>query len=202
MSAFAFIDADGIPIGGGVQRMLPEGAIPLPEPFTTTDLPRLQWRDGAWFKRDVPEPTPPTRAEIEAHAASMLARTRSEAIDRINARVGEIRKQIYTDIPGQDALYLEKRAEAVAYVAEVNHGGEPETLKDYPLLDNEVGITAPTAWTLAQLWLNRSDQFKRVGALTERARMRAAIAVSTAPDLQTIETHEIAFNEALNSLPL
>lgn len=202
MIAFAILDKDGLPIGGGMRRELPEGAIELPSPFTTADLPRLIWRDGIWEERVLPAPVPPTEAELAAREAAMLARARSEAVDRIHARVGDIRKRIYTDIPGQDALYLEKRAEAVAYVAETNHGGEPADLKDYPLLANEVGITAPTAWSLAQIWLNRSDQFKRVGAETERARMQAMIAVSTAPDFQTIETIERTFNEALNRLPL
>lgn len=202
MIAFAFTDADGIPTGGGIHRELPEGAVALDAPWTTLDLPRLQYRDGAWVERKLPAPAQPTRAELAERAAALLARARTEAADRINARVGALRKRIYTDIPGQDAMYLEKRAEAVAYVAETNHGGEPETLRDYPLLANEVGITAPTAWTLAQIWLNRSDQFKRVGAETERARMQAVIAIGAAPDFETIETIERDFNEALNGLPL
>lgn len=203
MIAFAFIGSDGIPTGGGVRQSLPDHAVPLHPPYTTADLPRIRFRNDRWEERDdlVPDPVPGPE-EIALWQSVMLQRARAEAVARINARVGALRKRIYTDIPGQDAMYLEKRAEAVAYVAETNHGGEPETLRDYPLLANEVGITAPSAWTLAQIWLNRSDQFKRVGAETERARMQAVIAIATAPDFETIETFERDFNEALNGLPL
>jgi hypothetical protein len=38
-------------------------------------------------------------------------------VARLATRAGHLRLRVYTDIPGQDALYLEKRAEALAYVA-------------------------------------------------------------------------------------
>lgn len=203
MIAFAIIDANGIPTGGGIRRELPDGAVPLTPPFTTLDLPRLRYRDGAWEERtDLPEPKPPTEADLAAGAAAILERARAEASADINIRIGDLRRRIYTDIPGQDAMYLEKRAEAVAYVAEARGRGEPPTLADYPLLANEVGLTAPTAWTLAQLWLNRSDQFKRVGAATERLRMQALIDISTAKDIEALEAIERDFTEALSRLPL
>jgi hypothetical protein len=50
MIAFAFVDADGIPTGGGILPNLPEGAIELAAPFGTLDLPRIRWRNGAWEK--------------------------------------------------------------------------------------------------------------------------------------------------------
>jgi hypothetical protein len=205
MIRFAQLDENGNPTFGGTRKELPEGAVELPEQYSFRDLPRLQYRNGAWEERKdyVPpserEPTDEDRAMAQA---AMLARARAEAGTRINAAVGEVRKRIYTDITGQDALYLEKRAEAVAYVAEARGRGEPETLADYPLLANEVGVTAPTPWTLAQLWLNRSDQFKRVGAATERLRMQALVDISTAPDIAALEAIERNFTEALNRLPL
>ncbi len=200
MIAFAFIDKNGIPNGGGMRRELPDGAVALTPPFTTADLPRLQLVDGIWVERVLVPPAPPTPAELAERAAAVLDGARSGAAGRINARVGEVRRRIYTDIPGQDALYLEKRSEAVAYVAATVRGAEPRTLAEFPLLENEVGITAPDPWQLAQLWLNRNDQFKRVGAATERLRMRALIAIATAPDEATTETIERDFNEALNGL--
>lgn len=203
MIAFAWLDENGVPIGGGSRRELPEGAVELCQPFGLSDLPLIRFRDGRWERRDDLPPEPePTSDESAAALAAQLISTKILAIDRINQRAGDLRKRIYTDIPGQDALYLEKRAEAVAYVAAVARGAEPASLKDYPLLDSEVGVTAPAAWHLAQVWLNRSDQFKRVGAATERARMQASIAISAAPDTSTIESIEAQFNEALNSLPL
>lgn len=203
MIDFAYIDARGYPTGGGIRPTLPDGAVPLSEPFSTADLPRLRFRDGAWEARtDLPEAKPPTAAQIAANAAETLDRSRQVAVNRINARAGDIRKRIYTDIPGQDALYLEKRAEALAYVAEALGSAEPTSLHDYPLLENETGVTAQTPWQLAQIWLFRADQFKRVGATTEQHRMRALIAIAAAPDLTTLETIERDFIEAMSRLIL
>ncbi len=203
MMAFAFIDADGLPTGGGIRPYLPDGAIPLTPPFTTNDLLRIRWRNGAWEERgDIVHDPKPTIEEIRVRQAALLARAQAMAADNINRCAGNLRKQIYTDIPGQDAMYLEKRAEAVAYVREARGQGEPVTLADYPLLENEVGVTTPDPWSLAQLWLNRSDQFKRVGAATERLRMQALIDISTAKDIEALETIERDFTEALSRLPL
>ena len=203
MIAFAFVNADGIPTGGGIRQELPEGAVPLSEPFTTMDLPRLRYREGTWEERtDLPDPPVLSEVELAERSAADLNRARAYSSSLINQAAGEVRKRIYTDIPGQDALYLEKRAEAIAYVAEARGRGEPATLADYPLIANEVGVTAPSAWMLAQLWLNRSDQFKRVGASTERLRMQALIDISTATDFEALEAIERDFTEALSRLPL
>ncbi|MFP5479890.1 MAG: hypothetical protein ACLGIE_09405 [Alphaproteobacteria bacterium] len=200
--SYVFLDANGIPTGGGSNRQLPEGAIPLPPPFTTMDLPRLRYHDGVWTLRDLPAPSPPTAEETAAIALAQLAIARTRAVETVNKRAGDLRKRIYTDIAGQDTLYLEKRAEAVAYVAATEVQGEPLTLEDYPLIENEVGITAPTPWQLAQIWLHRSDQFKSAGAATERLRMRALIAVDAAPDFDALDTILADFTEALDGLPI
>lgn len=57
MIAFVFVDADGLPLRGGMHRAVPEGAIVLPPPWTTADIPRLRYRNGAWEVR--PQPTEP-----------------------------------------------------------------------------------------------------------------------------------------------
>lgn len=207
MIAFAFIGNDGHPTRGGTARALPEGAVVLPAPFTTADLPRLQYRDGVWVERiDLAQPFALTPEEVAAEQAAMaeglLSRARAQAVENINRRTGDFRKRVYTDIAAQAGIYMDKRAEAVAYVAAVEHGSEPETLADYPYLEGEVGVTAPTAWQLAQIWLHRNDTFSVLGSATESVRRRAIVAVETAPDFDTIETIEAAFTEALNSLPL
>lgn len=207
MIAYVFVDAEGFPTGGGMRPQVPEGAIVLPAPFTTLDLPRLQYRDGEWKERP-PEPQPfaltpeEVAAEQAAMAASLLARARAQGIERINRRTGDFRKRVYTDIAAQAGIYMDKRSEAVAYVAAVEHGTEPETLADYPYLAGEVGVTAPTAWQLAQIWLHRNDRFSEIGSATESIRRRAIVAVETAPDFDAIETIERDFTEALSSLPL
>ena len=203
MIAFAFVDQSGIPTGGGIRRELPDGAVALPSPFSTIDLPRLRYRNGVWEERtDLPEPAAPTEGELVERAAAMLAQARAVAVERINAAIGRLRLKVYTEIPGQAGIYMDKRAEAVAYVAAVEHGTPPETLADYPYLGGEVGVTAPTAWQVAQIWLHRNDTFSDIGAATEAVRRRAIVAVEGAPDFDAIETIERDFNEALNSLSL
>lgn len=198
MIAFAFVTPDGLPRTGGMRPVLPEGAIVLPAPFTTTDLPRLRWTGEAWVWRDDPVQAQ-TEAEVAADAADALVRAKVEAVARINQRTGRARLRVYTDIPGQDALYLEKRDEALRFVGLWQ---EPLTLDDFPLLAAEIGITAPTPWQLAQIWLHRADQFKAFGAATERARQQALAALETAPDLAAIDQIEAAFIATLGKLPV
>ncbi len=208
MKIFAYIDANGIPVRGGRNRELPDGAVELTPPLNIEDLPHIRFRDGAWERRPEEQPfvlsPEEVAAEQAAMAAAQLTRARTQLVERVNRMAGDLRRRIYTDIPGQDALYLEKRAEALAYVAATlaQGGTEPALLDAYPLLASEVGITAPSAWQLAQLWLNRSDQFKRVGAATEQARMRAIAAIATAPDFTSLEAIEADFTEGLSRLPL
>lgn len=199
MIAYAFIDDQGRPTGGGMRSALPEGAVALTPPFTTLDLPRLQLVDGVWTLREI---APPGAEDLALQRADALQAAIRTAVVRVNQRAGAMRLRIYTDIPGQDALYLEKRAEAVAFVLATEQMGEPESLADFPLLAGEVGVTAPTAWQLAQIWLFRSDQFKALGAATERARMQALVALSTAPDFAAIEKIEAEFIATLGKLPV
>lgn len=203
MIDFAFIDRAGRPTGGGKGRALPDGAVALTPPFTTEDLTRIRFRDGQWEERtDLKPPPPPTPEETAVLRTAALEAARARTVERVNDRVDALRRRIYTDIAGQDALYLEKRAEAVAYVRQTDIAGEPRDLGDFPLLANEVGITAPTPWQLAQVWLHRSDQFKAVGAATERARMIAANAIAAAPDEDTLDRIHAELVETLGRLPL
>lgn len=208
MITFAFIDQDGLPNRGGRTRELPDGAVELTPPFTIQDLPRLRYRDGAWEERPETQPFAMTAEEVAAEQAAMaaaqLASARKHSVDRVNRMVGDLRKRLITDIPGQDAIYLEKRAEALAYVAatEARGGAEPETPEDYELLLGEVGITAPDAWMVAQIVLNKAHQFKRVGAATEALRKTAIAAIATAPDFATLEAIEADFTQGLTGLSL
>jgi hypothetical protein len=200
MIAYAFLTPDGRPTGGGSAPALPDGAVPLTEPWTTADLPRLQYRAGVWELRfEVDAVALDDPGDGTAQAAAVLAKARAAAAVRINARTDAFRRRFYTAIAGQDALYLEKRAEALAYIREAEQAGEPGSLEDYPLLAGEVGITAPTPWQLAQVWLHLSAMFKSIGATTERPRQIAMNAIADAPDEEAIWAVEATFAEALNA---
>ena len=72
--AFAMVDEDGIPTGGGSNRELPLGAVALTPPWTTPDLPRIRWTGEAWVERERPDAEyVPTPEEVAAEEAAMAA---------------------------------------------------------------------------------------------------------------------------------
>ena len=52
----------------------------------------------------------------------------------------------------------------------------------YPLIAAEVGVTAPTARELAQVWVNVSVYWRSIAARIEGVRMRAIARIEAAPD--------------------
>lgn len=180
MIAFAFIGPDGLPTGGGIRPQLPDGGIALTAPFTTADLPRLRWTGRDWVTREVSRDPPPSGEEV-------LQKARDEARQRINARADHLRRTQLTDIAGQDAIYQAKRAEALAYLREAEMTGEPASLADYPWLQAELGVTAPTAWQLAQIWLHLSDAAAAALIATEGQRQADLQRIAAATDIAAIE---------------
>lgn len=156
-------------------------------------------------------PVPAGRALVETPRASLadlsdwrvldgvltrvsLAGVRTEATARVNQDTDGIRRRFITSIAGQEMIYLEKRAEALRYLAAVP---EPRTLSDYPLLAAEVGITAPTAWQLAQVWANQAAMLVAVAASLERLRLGAIKALEEATTETEIETALSRFRQQL-----
>lgn len=143
---------------------------------TTQSSLHLQARDGETVEEGYAE-------QIEVPEVVPLDRVKARAAARINSAASNLRSHYITAIPGQEMIYLAKEAEAVRYLAEA-----PETLDGYPLLAAEVGITAPTAYQLAQLWANMSALWRGVAAQIEAVRMTAIYAIEAAPDAATVET--------------
>lgn len=108
------------------------------------------------------------------------------AVVEVNSRVGEARLRYITAIPGQDALYQAKLEEARAYLA---ISPEPETLAGFPLLSGEIGLTAPNAYYLAQLWLNMNAMWGFYAAQMERLRLTAIAQVTAATSVAEIDQH-------------
>lgn len=111
-----------------------------------------------------------------------LAPIRASAVAEINSLVASVRSRIITELPGQQMVYLRKETEARAWVADPT----PD-LANYPLLAAEVGITAPDADQLAQIWLNQAWLWAEVLApALERLRMTANGAVQAARNASEI----------------
>ncbi|AWD21625.1 hypothetical protein [Fuscovulum blasticum] len=136
-------------------------------PEITEGGPGWMW-DGGNF---APPPGP--------DAATLLAQAQAAARLRLTAAITRARTALITDLPGQDMIYLAKEAEARAWLADP----VPDPAA-YPLLVAEIGITAPDAPSLAQLWLNLAALWRQTAAELEGLRMAvgAAIDAATTPE--------------------
>ncbi|AZB55022.1 hypothetical protein EBL89_06740 [Cereibacter sphaeroides] len=152
---------------------------PKPGPWAVFDF-----ETGLWFD-------PRTSGDLAAE----LAAARSRAVERVNEGAGALRRQFVTPIPGQEMLYLRKEQEARAFVADP----EPNPER-YPLIAAETGITAPTAWEIAQLWLNMADLWIAVAGPLEAARMTATNAIGAAASSAEIDAILASFNESVAAL--
>lgn len=93
---------------------------------------------------------------------------RDVLLDEIRRARGEARARFITVLPGQEMVYLEKRAEAEAFLA---HPAPTPAL--FPMVFSEVGITAPTAAEVAAVWLNMSDLWRTASTVIEAATLKA-----------------------------
>lgn len=141
----------------------------------------LQAREGETVEEGYVE-------QIEVPEVVPMDRVKARAVARINNAASDLRGQYITVIPGQEMIYLAKEAEAVRYLAET-----PETLDGFPMLAAEVGVTAPTAYELAQLWANMSALWRQVAAQIETARLTAIYAIEAAEDAAAVDAIVGAF---------
>lgn len=131
----------------------------------------------------------------EIHAAALLANpaayvaptrvladVKTQAKAEINQLAGEARARFITVIPGQEMLYLEKKAEAKRWLEAQN-----PSLQDYPLLAAEVNITAIDAPALANLWMQMAAQWSVVAATIEAMRMAYINNVTGAANVATVD---------------
>ena len=116
------------------------------------------------------------QAAIDAARAARLGDVRARHVAAMNTQIGRIRTRFITALPGQDLIYKAKEDEARAWLA----AGEQEDLGEFPFLAAEVGVLAPTAHAVAQIWLNLGAQWRGVAADLEGIRMAAATALDTA----------------------
>lgn len=111
-----------------------------------------------------------------------LAGAKARAISDINAGADAVRRRYVTTITGQDMLYLRKEAEARGYIADPD-----PVLEHYPLIAAEVGITAPSAWEVAQTYLNMSALWIQAAAQLETARLGAIAAIEVAESTEDLD---------------
>lgn len=131
-----------------------------------------QWDGGKWID-------PRTDEDIAAD----LELSRMAGLTRIGQLRGQARLSYITDLPGQDMLYMAKADEARAYLSDP----DPDPA-DYPLVLSEVGITAPTAYEVAQVFTNLNALWRYAAGSLDAACFQAEAAVRQAPDANTIDS--------------
>lgn len=150
-----------------------------PGDWAVWDWAALSWtdpRDAAW-------------------TAARLAEARAIALARITALRGQARLAFITDIPGQEMLYQTKISEALAYVS------DPDPVPaEYPLLMSEVGVTAPSAIEVAQVFLNLNAIWRQVAAAIDAACFAAQAAIAATTDAAAMTARVTALEAELTAL--
>lgn len=157
------IRADGTP---GTQYVK-DGAV--------RDLPQRPSLHHAWDLAAEAWVDPRSAEDVAADNAVALEEARTAALARALELRAAARLLYITDIPGQDAIYASKLEEARAYLADA----EP-VAADYPLIWSEVGVTAPTAIEVAQVFLNLNALWKAAAAAIDGAYFGAQAAIMAA----------------------
>lgn len=96
--------------------------------------------------------------------AEYLPDLKAAALARIDEMRGRARLKYITDLPGQDSMYMAKREEAVAYLADP----DPDD-NQYPLIKSEIGETSPDGYSVAQIFLNLNDLWREAAGAIDAA---------------------------------
>ena len=112
-----------------------------------------------------------------------LTAAKAIAVASINTLIGNIRAEYITVIPGQEMIYGDKEKEAIAFLAEPTI---PSDLTPYPFIEGEVGLTAPSAYEVAQVFVNKAAMWRPLGAQLEQLRVGYGNAIYAATTKQEI----------------
>lgn len=113
-------------------------------------------------------------------------------LNKVLLAMSDIRAKFITALPGQDMIYLKKEGEAKSYLASEN-----PNLSDYPLISAEIGVTAPTAYEVAQIWVQLSYMWAVTASELEKVRLTCVNAINEASTEGEVEN---AYSEFLNQI--
>lgn len=111
-----------------------------------------------------------------------LNQIKSDALEKLRFWIEEQRRSFVTVLPGQEMIYLAKEAEAHRFLADP----DPD-LAQYPFIQKEIGITAPTAYEIAQIWAWMAEFWRAAAADLEQARLGLAMQIQAAATKETVE---------------
>ena len=124
-----------------------------------------------------------------------LPEIKSKALRFVDEECSKVRSSYVTDISGQEMIYTMKRDEVVAYL----NDSDPIP-SDYPLISAEIGITATTAYEVAQIFINMSAMLTQALAALENIRLITTAAIEGATEKTSVDTALNSFSAGLSSL--
>ena len=113
---------------------------------------------------------------------------------KVDTAAGEARLRYLTSIPGQDATYGAKLADAQKFIADGYH---EENIEDYPWLAGEVRTYGLTPTASAQAIITINSSWTSLGTLIEEVRLKAKKDIRDSTSVRSI--HSIA-TVAINTL--
>lgn len=122
----------------------------------------------------------------EASKGIELEAYKKKSIATVNEVCGEVRSKYVTISPGQELVYTEKKAEALAYLAA---DPEPTDLADFPFIAAEIGQTGESAYEVAQVIANLSAMWLAVGSGIEQIRVSSINAIKASASEAEIDAH-------------
>ncbi len=138
-----------------------------------------------------------TQTQADQKAASEIDADKATAAFEVNRLIGKLRRAFATETAFQAQAYLNKRAEAEAYLALTP---PPATLDAFPLLKELTVARGMSAADLAQLWLDTNNEWTPVLNQTEILRDSTVFAINSATNRAEIDAAVAAFNTALNAI--
>jgi hypothetical protein len=121
-----------------------------------------------------------------------LEKARTDYQAKVDRAAGEARLRYITSIPGQDATYTSKLADAQRYLAT---SPEPETLDAFPWLAGEVHTYGLPPLESAQNIVDISAAWTEIGVHIEELRLSAKAAIRSSlaiAAMHTVATDAIA----------
>jgi len=135
-------------------------------------------------------------SEIEKEDLNFPSR-QSQAQAEVESHVAQFRKSVATSLPFQDQAYINKRAEAAAYLADTS-----QPVSDFPMLQQISALRAMSAADLADLWLTTNTAWAPILNNSEIYREKAKLAVGAATTIADVEAALVQLRADLMSIPV
>lgn len=111
-----------------------------------------------------------------------ISTLKQEAMKTLLRWVEQQRQAYVTPLPGQEMIYMAKEAEALRFISDA----DPD-MTTYPFISQEIGITAGTAYEIAQLWAWMGHFWRETAASIEKVRLGVAAEIEAAETKEQID---------------